>query len=131
MATNSGKEGLTDKQKDFLEHLFSEECLGNVRAAMKAAGYSKYTSQKEVLTPAVASKVSELAKNYIAANSLKAAVATVDVLDSPTTPGNRERLKAIEILLDRAGVIKKESVTVETDKPLLTIMMPPMRELEG
>lgn len=96
---------LTEKQLLFLGAL--PETRGDVRAAMKIAGYADTTSTTEVINP-LKDKILDIAKELLATNSVKAVTSLLDVLDAPNVPGNPNKLAAAKEVLDRAGVIKEE-----------------------
>lgn len=97
---------LTEMQRSFLDHLFSEECRGNVRKAMDAAGYSK-TTPTSVVISSLSDEISELAQRVVATESGQAVFALFDILQNPNSLGASNKLKAAREILDRAGVTKK------------------------
>ena len=97
---------LTTKQQLFLTAL-EESKDGNVRNAMRAAGYSEGTTVREV-AEALSEEIIEIANRVLAVNSVNAAMGLVHVLNNPADLGNDRRLVAAKEVLDRAGVIKKE-----------------------
>jgi len=97
---------LTEKQQAFLKALGDPANRGDIRAAMDVAGYSKQTQPHEVLKN-LADEVVEVANRLISGNAVKAVMGLVNVLDKPTTPGNKDVIAAAKELLDRAGVLKK------------------------
>ena len=97
--SNSKKE-ITDKQAAFLE------ALGNIRAAMDIAGYSKMTKTSEVVS-SLREEITERAGLMLATNAPKAAFGIVDVLDNPSAMGARNAISAAREVLDRTGLVKK------------------------
>lgn len=91
----------------FLEHLFGPEAQGDIRKAMRLAGYNDTTSTTQVIRQ-LNEEIIEASKNYIAANAPKALFGTIDVLDKPNQLGASNRIKAANSLLDRAGLVKPE-----------------------
>ena len=116
------KKELTDKQRAFLDWLF-EEANGNIRTAMKVAGYSANTKTSMVLE-ALQEEVIDRTQMYLAANGPMAAMAMTGVLTDPTALGNRDRIAASREILDRTGIVKTERITVKTDAPSLLIFPP-------
>lgn len=96
---------LTEMQLKFLIYLFDDSTQGDERAAMDAAGYSKLTSTKEVVEP-LADLITELAVKKMAAASVKASFALIDVLKNPSSNGAANKIKAAEAILSRAGAAK-------------------------
>lgn len=97
---------LTDKQQLFLNAL-AGEAKGDVRTAMKLAGYSDNTSPTEIYN-SLTDEIIEIGKRLLAANSVKAAVKMIGVLDNPSDLGNDRLITAAKEILDRAGLIKRE-----------------------
>ena len=95
----SEEQTLTDKQELFLEAVMGE-ARGNLRAAMRIAGYSD--------TP-------------------KAAFGMIDVLDDPNTLGARNSISAAREILDRTGLVKKEKIEV-TGATGGIFILPPKQE---
>ncbi len=114
------KKELTDMQKAFLEALGSTETGGNIRLAMRKAGYSDNTRPSEVLS-SLDEHIREAAKQFLSQNSFKAAHSLIRVLDHPDEAGTANRLKAAEALLNRAGVAK-EDVSLKVPESGIVIM---------
>ena len=102
---------LTEKQEAFLEALMGE-ARGNIREAMRLAGYSNTTRTTEVVGP-LKEQIIERASMMLAMNAPKAAFGMVGVLDDPTALGARNQINAAKEVLDRTGLIKKEQVEVK------------------
>lgn len=101
--------GLTHKDNKFLEVLF-DECKGNIKEAMKLAGL---TGPQTAVTKRLHKQIKELTSEYIIANTAKAAIGVVNVIENPNVPGNKDTLAAAGMILDRGGVVKKEEVVVQ------------------
>lgn len=107
------KTGLTEREEAFLNSLFDQH-KGNVRAAMDAVGYPKDTPTRSIINK-LKEHISEASKAYLSANSAKAVINIIGILDDPTAPGATNTLKAAKELLDRTGVQAPQEVTkVET-----------------
>lgn len=108
---------LTAKQKAFLAAL-SNEANGDIRTAMKLAGYSDQTRPDEVVG-SLHEEIVEISSKLIASHSVKAVSKLIGVLDNPANPGNKDIIAAAKELLDRAGVMKKDpnsgSTNIKTD----------------
>lgn len=113
----------TDKQLIFLDALMSEECRGNLRKAMDAAGYSKDTSISSVVG-ALKEEINDKASMTLAMNAPKAAWGMVDVLNDPSAMGARNTVSAAREILDRTGLIKKEQVEVKNTGGAMFILPP-------
>lgn len=100
----------SDKQLAFLDAL-TGEARGNVRAAMREAGYSDATKIGEVVGP-LKDEIVDRASLMLAMNAPKATFSMLDVLDDPGAMGARNSVAAAAQILDRTGLVKKEQVTV-------------------
>lgn len=112
----------TEKQLAFLEALGTTS-QGNIRHAMREAGYAETTHQKELVGP-LQDEMVELANSILATHSARAAFGLVGVLDEPTAMGAKNAIAAATQVLDRVGVVKKEKVEVTTDSGGLFILPP-------
>jgi len=114
---------LTDRQQTFLDVLF-EEAGGDIRAAMRLAGYAQGTKTSEI-TASLKEEILERTQSFLARNAPRAAMAMVGVVDDPTALGNRDRLAAANQILDRTGLVKTEKVAVEASGGI--ILLPPKK----
>lgn len=103
--TKKPQRELTEKQKIFLDALMGE-ARGNIRKAMDIAGYAKESSVASVVN-SLKDEMIDRAKNYMAANAMKASMALEDSLDDPNALGTANKLKAAQAILDRAGISGK------------------------
>jgi hypothetical protein len=100
------KTGLTEQEEHFLDILFDKH-RGNIRAAMDDSGYPKNTPTRKV-TEKLKDHITEASKAFLSANTAKAVISVVGVLDDPMAPGQNTVLKAAKEVLDRTGVVKEE-----------------------
>lgn len=110
---------LTEKQEKFLEVLF-DEAKGDVRQAMKIAGYGPNTPSTQVTGP-LANEIAEKTNKFIAQSSTKAAYTMFSVMSDPTDLGVKEKMLAAKDILDRAGFAKTEKVEVKATDPLFIL----------
>ncbi len=115
------KRQLTEKQQAFMSVLF-EEAGGDVVVAKRLAGYSDNTPST-VVVEALKDEIFEATKLYMSRVGPKAAVAYASALDDPTQLGIKEKMMAAGQILDRAGVVKTERVSVESTGGLF--ILPP------
>lgn len=101
---------LTEKQEAFLDALLNE-CNGNVKAAMLAAGYSPSTKTFEVVEP-LKDEIIARTKTFLASNAPKAMLSMVEVLHDPNALGNKNKINAAKDIMDRAGLMKKDEADV-------------------
>jgi hypothetical protein len=118
---------LTERQKLFLDVLFTDECAGDPRIAMSLAGYSDNVAPSSV-TASLKDEILERTKVWLANQGPKAAMKMVGILNSPTQLGNRELLQASKEILDRIGVIKTEVVQVQGEGGIM--ILPAKRDAE-
>ena len=104
------KRNLTDSQEKFLDALFGE-AQGNPKKAGELAGYSDHSYPKVLRN--LKQEIVSRAENYLAVHSAKAATKMVNMLDEDgTTPHANIRLEAAKQILDRIGVVKKDSLDI-------------------
>lgn len=101
-ATNTNKE-LTELQTKFLEALFGE-AMGDANKAKKLAGYDSTTSTAKVVR-SVHEEILEQTKLYLATNAPRASLELLTMLVTPNEPGASTKLKVIQEILNRAGVV--------------------------
>ncbi len=99
----------SDMQQKAFKYLFDPSIKGDLRKAMTAAGYSKDSDVYEVMGP-MRDLIIEASRDFLMFNTGKAAMNLLEVIEKPGELGNNIRLKAIESLLDRAGIVKTEKV---------------------
>jgi len=119
------KKELTERQKVFLDALFGES-KGNIRQAMRVAGYSDATTIMEAIGP-IKEHVVEAATTTLALHGPLAVYGMIDVLNDPASLGAKTKVAAAKELLDRAGIVKTEKVEVEGPKGGLFVL-PPKQE---
>lgn len=113
-------------QDAFLNVLFDDECKGDVRKAMKKAGYSVNTPTSDLI-PYLKDQIIDKAKEYLAMNAGKAVVGMVDLLDSPNSLGAKTKLAAANEILDRVGVVKQDNALNNLPKGAI-IYLPPKEQ---
>lgn len=113
------KTGLTEREEYFLDILFDKH-RGNIRSAMDDAGYPSMTPTRHVTTKLNA-HIAEAAKAYLSANSAKASIELVGIINDPTTPGANTSLKAIKEVLDRSGIKEQESEDRTVEKNVIIL----------
>lgn len=116
----------TEKQLAFLEALVGE-AKGDIRTAMRAAGYSDSTKTSEVVSP-LKEEIIERSSALLAINAPKATFSLLDVLTDPGSMGARNAVSAAAQILDRAGLVKKEQVQVTGPEGGIFILPPKQSE---
>lgn len=112
----------TEKQEAFLDALMGE-AKGNLREAMRIAGYSDSTKLHEVVGP-LKQDIVDRASTVLALNAPKAAFSMLGVLDDPTALGARNQINAAKEILDRTGLVKKEQIEVTNTGGAMFILPP-------
>ena len=93
---------LNEQEALFVELLFENE--GNIKKAAEQAGFHPQYGYK--LRNRLAKAITEASEQYLAVNSMKAAIKLVDSIDDPMPhPVN---VSAAQAVLDRVGIIKKD-----------------------
>lgn len=102
----------TDKQQAFLDAL-AGDAKGDIPTAKKMAGYSEYTTVREVVEP-LKKEIAELTETMLALAAPKAVGGLIEVLDKPEALGARSAVAAAAQVLDRSGFGKKDQLEVST-----------------
>jgi len=116
----------TPMQDAFLNALFDNECRGDVRKAMKKAGYSENTPTSDLI-PVMKDQILDRAKEYLAMNAGKAVVSMVDLLENPNSLGAKTKLATANEILDRVGVVKQDNSLNNLPKGAI-IYLPPKEQ---
>jgi len=120
------KRELTEKQEAFLDALLGD-ARGDIRTAMRMAGYSDHTRTFEVVD-SLKNEIVDRTATMLATNAPKATFSIVGVLDDPTALGARNAVAAAREVLDRAGLVKKELVEVKGPEGGMFILPPKQGE---
>lgn len=118
---------LTEKQEKLLNLLFEDEFINNPRGAMRAAGYSDYTTFNEIVS-GIKESIIEKTDQYLALHAAKAVQGVLDVLDNSEQKGAKARLEAASMILDRVGITKKERLEVEHKGASGILIIPAKKE---
>lgn len=124
--TEQKKKQLTERQEVFLEAL-TGEARGDVRQAMRIAGYSDATKISEAIAP-IQDEIVARAGMMLAMNAPKATFSMINVLDDPSAMGARNAVAAASQILDRAGLVKKEQIEVKGPEGGIFILPPKSSE---
>jgi|TARA_R110000744_G_scaffold16893_3_gene46229 hypothetical protein len=122
----SEEKQLTEKQQAFLEALVGE-ARGDIRSAMRVAGYSDSTKVHEVVTP-LREEIVERASMMLAMNAPRATFSMIDVLHDPAAMGARNAVAAAREILDRSGLVKKEQMEIKGPEGGIFILPPKQAE---
>lgn len=115
---------LTDKQKTFLEVLFTDEVQGNFVKAKILAGYSPEYATSSIVN-ALEEEILAATRAFISRTAPKAAYSLSNILDHPTQLGVRDKLAAAKDVLDRVGIVKTDKVELTGNS---IFILPPKRE---
>ena len=117
---------LTTKQRLFLDALISEEATGDLRMAMRIAGYSDNTKVAHTAKER-REEIREATETLPVMYAPKAAHSLTSVLENPDTFNARHLISTAKEILDRTGLVKKERVEVTTNSGGIFIL-PPKQE---
>lgn len=112
------------KQQLFLDALLSEEAMGDLRAAMRIAGYSDNTKIAHTARE-LRKEIKEATETLLALYAPKAAYALTSILDNPDALNARHIISASKEILDRTGFGVKTQLDVEVNSPTAMFIMPP------
>lgn len=114
----------TTKQQLFLDALVSEEAMGDLRTAMRMAGYSDSTKIAHTARE-LRKEIKEATETLLALYAPKAAYALTSILDNPDTFNARHVISASKEILDRTGFGVKSQLDVEVNAPTAMFILPP------
>ena len=114
----------TAKQQLFLDALVSEEAMGDLRTAMRMAGYSDSTKIAHTARE-LRKEIKEATETLLALYAPKAAYALTSILDNPDALNARHIISASKEILDRTGFGVKSQLDVEVNAPTAMFIMPP------
>ena len=114
---------LSAKQRLFLDALISEEAMGDLRTAMRIAGYSDNTKVAHTAKE-LRGEIREATETLLAMYAPKAAYSLTSVLENPDTFNARHIISAAKEILDRTGLVKKEPIEVSSNSGGIFILPP-------
>ena len=112
------------KQQLFLDALVSEEAMGDLRTAMRMAGYSDNTKIAHTARE-LRKEIKEATETLLALYAPKAAFALTSILDNPDTFNAMHIISASKEILDRTGFGVKSQLDVEVNAPTAIFILPP------
>ena len=115
---------LTTKQRLFLDFLISEDAMGDLRTAMRLAGYSDNTKIAHTAKE-LRKEIREATETLLAMYAPKAAFALTSILDDPDTFNARHIISASKEILDRTGLGKQSQVELELNPHNPIFILPP------
>ena len=115
---------LTSKQERFLDALISEEAMGDLRTAMRAAGYSDNTKIAHTARE-LRKEIREATETLLAIYAPKAAYSLTSILDNPDMFNARHIISASKEILDRTGLGVKTQMELEINTPTAMFFLPP------
>ena len=120
----TNKKQLTTKQKLFLDALITHEAMGDLRTAMRIAGYSDNTKIAHTARE-LRLEIREAAETLLAMYAPKAAYSLTKLLDDPETFNARHIISAAKEVLDRTGLGVKSQQEIEYKNEGAVIILPP------
>ena len=118
---------LTAKQTLFLDTLVSEDAMGDLRTAMRLAGYSDNT-KVAYMARELRKEIKEAAETLLAMYAPKAAYALTSILDNPDTFNARHIISASKEILDRTGLGVKTQMDVAVSSHNPIFILPPKQQ---
>jgi len=115
---------LTAKQTLFLDTLVSEDAMGDLRTAMRLAGYSDNTKVAYIARE-LRKEIREATETLLAMYAPKAAYALISILDNPDTFNARHIISASKEVLDRTGLGVKSQMEVSVSSHNPIFILPP------
>ena len=112
------------KQQQFLDALISEECMGDLRSAMRVAGYSE-TTKISHLAASLRHEIRLITETLLAMYAPKAAFALTNILDDPDQLNSRHIITAAKEVLDRTGLVAKTQVELDVNAHSAVVILPP------
>lgn len=124
---SSGKRELTAQQELFLEYLFNDpECMRDTKKACEAAGYE--WTYHHSLVSSLQDEILDRTNKELAMATPKAVAKLISAMDEDgSTPKAAERLRAVESVLDRVGIAKKQQMEVTSDNAMPIFILPEKR----
>ena len=117
---------LTAKQTLFLDALVSEDAMGDLRAAMRLAGYSDNTKVAYIARE-LRKEIREATETLLAIYAPRAAYALISILDNPDTFNARHIISASKEILDRTGLGVKSQMEVAVNNHDPIFILPPKK----
>jgi alanyl-tRNA synthetase len=115
---------LTTKQQLFLDALTSEEAMGDLRTAMRIAGYSDNTKIAHTAKE-LRKEIREATETLLAMYAPRAAYALTSILDNSDTFNARHIISAAKEVLDRTGLGVKSQMDVAVSSHNPIFILPP------
>lgn len=121
----SNKAILSDnaKKQSFIDYLFGV-ADGDPEKAKTLAGYPSNLPLRAILRSLSAEVIKEV-EAYMAICAYKAFMALNKVMDDPNQLGANHLLNVANSVLDRAGIVKKDKLEIETNLPTALLILPP------
>ena len=122
-------EDLTAQQELFLEYLFNDfDCARDTKKAAAAAGYSR--EYHWTLVRQMKDEILKRTNEELAISAPKAVTRLVQAMDEDgNTPKADLRLKAVESILDRIGLAKKQEMNISVDNESPLFIIPEKKEV--
>ena len=119
----------TPQQELFLEYLFNDaECNRDTKKACVAAGYD--ITSHSVLVSRLQDEILERTNKELAMAAPSAVRKLVSAMDEDgSIPKAEVRLKAVESILDRIGLAKKQEISVTSVSAIPLFILPEKKEV--
>ena len=120
---------LNAQQELFLDYLFNDpDCERNTILACEAAGYER--SYHRVLVARLQDEIIARTNTELAMAAPRAVHKLVTAMDEDgKTPKSELRLKAVESVMDRIGLAKKQQVEVTSESAIPLFILPEKKQV--
>lgn len=123
------KQELTSQEQLFLDYLFDGNSIRHPDEAKVLAGYPQDYPWLKIMSKCNEALIKKY-DDYLTLTAGKGLVGLVDVIENSHIPGSAVKLKAIIELLDRGGVVKKESKESSVNTPSYVFLLPQKQEIK-
>lgn len=123
------KKELTRQEQLFLDYLFDGQDIRHPEEAKIMAGYDKTYPLNKIIKN-IHQTMLDSFDQALAMYVPEAIMGLVSIMRDPTEPGAKIKLQAIQDLLDRGGIVKKEKTEVQQQPQNFMFVLPPKHEIK-
>ncbi len=106
------KKELSQQEEAFLSYLFDGKEIRHPDEAKRMAGYAKDYPVDKIIKN-IHQTMLDTFDRSLAIYIPEAMLGLVEIMRDPSIPGAKVKLQAIQDLLDRAGIVKKEKTEIQ------------------
>lgn len=116
----------TELQKKFLDAYADPRNGGDFRTCMRIAGYSDNVATREIAA-SLREEILDLTRDMLVVAGPKAAAVVINTLQNGSDAGAANKLKAAQMVFDRAGVVTRSESQVSLNVPSGGIVIMPAK----